>query len=137
MEHRGRPTENTEVKNKWVMKCYEVPSKPEIGSKTVYHFDRSKNSKGPYKVEHTPAKGERAPKIQIQKQQTYNKMPVAIVFKTSSKPNAKVKMKVWNNTNIDFIVSSEKLLGVPEKAEILELAVGHSFIEKFKEKYGL
>lgn len=137
MEHRGRPTENTEVKDKWVMECYEVPSKPEIGSKTIYYFDRSKNPKGPYKVEHTPAKGERAPKVKIQKQQIYSKNPVIMVFKTSNRSNSKLKMKVWKNTNIDHIITANKLPGVPDKAEIVELAIGNSFIGKFKEKYGI
>ena len=45
-------------------------------------------------------------------------------------------MKVWKNKNIDQ-VQEEKLAGVPENAEILELAVGIKFIEKYKTKYKL
>ena len=60
-----------------------------------------------------------------------------MVFKTSDRTNAKTKMKVWNNTNIDYIMSQDKLPGVPDKAVMLELAVGNVFIEKYKKKYKL
>jgi hypothetical protein len=33
-----------------------IPSKPELGWKSVWHFDRNKSSNGAYKVEHTPLK---------------------------------------------------------------------------------
>ena len=39
--------------------------------------------------------------------------------------------------NIDYILSAKKLPGVPEKAEIIDLAVGKSFINKYKQKYNL
>ena len=32
-----------------------------------------------------------------------------MVFKTSNRSNAKIKMKVWKNTNIDYINSAAKL----------------------------
>jgi hypothetical protein len=48
----------------------------------------------------------------------------------------KFKMKIWKNKNIDQ-VQEEKLAGVPQNAEILELAVGESFIQKYKLKYKL
>ena len=64
-------------------------------------------------------------------------MPVAMVFKTSNRSNAKTKMKVWRNTNIDYINSTAKLPGVPEKAVILELGLGESLIEKYKQVYSL
>jgi hypothetical protein len=41
---QGRIKENDTVLDNWVMTTYEVPNKPEIGSKSVWHFDRSKNS---------------------------------------------------------------------------------------------
>ena len=53
-----------------------------------------------------------------------------MVFKTSNRSNAKTKMKIWNNENIDYIMSSKKLPGVPDKAEILELSVGKKFYRK-------
>jgi len=58
-----------------------------------------------------------------------------MVFKTSNRSNAKTKIKVWNNTNIDYINTAHKLPGVPDKAVILELGVGKGIIEKYKRKY--
>jgi hypothetical protein len=134
---RGRPTENDVALDKWTMTCYEFPSKPELGSKSVWHFDRSKNPHGCWKVDHTPAKGEKLPKVKVNKTQTYGGVPVAMVFKTSKNSNAKTKIKVWNNTNIDYILTQDKLPGVPEKAVILELGVGENNIKTWKSKYSL
>ena len=66
--------------------------------------------------------------------------PTVLVFKTSNRSNAKTKMKVYKTRNVDEIIDSleeGKLPGVPKKAEILELALGDSFIEKYKKKYNL
>ena len=60
-----------------------------------------------------------------------------MVFKTSNRSNAKTKMKVWRNTNIDYVISTNKLPGVPENAIILELSVGEGFIDSYKLKYNL
>ena len=133
---QGRIKENDTVLDKWVMETYETPTKPELGSKSVWHFDRNKNDKGCYKVEHTPAKGETHPKVKVNKTQSYG-FPVGMVFKTSKNANAKTKLKVWNNTNIDYIITQEKLPGVPEKAVILELGVGEELIKTWKSKYSL
>jgi len=70
------------------------------------------------------------------REKAYPNSPVVMVFKTSNRSNAKVKMKVWKNKNIDQ-VQEEKLAGVPKNAEVLELAVGAKFIEKYKIKYKL
>lgn len=70
------------------------------------------------------------------REKAYPNSPVVMVFKTSNRSNAKVKMKVWKNKNIDQ-VQEEKLAGVPQNAEVLELAVGIKFIEKYKTKYKL
>ena len=52
---RGRPTEQPAVvKQKRVETYYEVPSKPELGWKSVWYHDRSKSTAGPWKTEHTP-----------------------------------------------------------------------------------
>ena len=133
---QGRIKENDTVLDKWVMETYETPTKPELGSKSVWHFDINKNDKGCYKVEHTPAKGETHPKVKVNKTQSYG-FPVGMVFKTSKNANAKTKLKVWNNTNIDYIITQEKLPGVPEKAVILELGVGEELIKNWKSKYSL
>ena len=133
----ARLKENDEVLDKWVMTSYEYPNKPEIGNKSVWYFDRSKNPNGCYRVDHTPAKGESHPKVKVNKTQTYGGLPVAMVFKTSKNSNAKTKIKVWNNTNIDYILTQDKLPGVPEKAVILELGVGENNIKTWKSKYSL
>ena len=70
------------------------------------------------------------------REKAYPNSPVVMVFKTSNRSNAKVKMKVWKNKNIDQ-VQEEKLAGVPQNAEVLEIAVGIKFIEKYKTKYKL
>ena len=133
---QGRIKENDEILDKWVITSYEVPNKPEIGSKSVWYFDIDKNDKGCYKVEHTPAKGETHPKVKVNKTQSYG-FPVGMVFKTSKNANAKTKLKVWNNTNIDYIITQEKLPGVPDKAVILELGIGEELIKTWKSKYSL
>jgi hypothetical protein len=134
---KGRIKENDTVLDKWVMTCYETPTKPELGYKSVWHFDRSKNDKGCWRVDHTPAKGEKLPKVKVNKQQSYGTGPVVMVFKTSNRANAKTKMKVWNSMNIDYIITQDKISGVPDKAVILELGVGEELIKNWKSKYSL
>ena len=63
-------------------------------------------------------------------------MPTVIVFKTSNRSNAKTKMKIINK-NIDYVLSAKKIPGIPEIAEWLEIGVGISFIDKYKQKYNL
>jgi hypothetical protein len=114
----------------------EVPSKPELGSKSVWHYDRSKSANGPYKTEHWEAKGFKQAKPQID-QRAYSKdMSTVIVFKTSNRSNAKTKMKVINK-NIDYVLSAKKIPGIPDIAEWLEIGVGNSAIDKYKQKYNL
>ena len=44
---RGRPTESEAVvKQQWVSTHYEYPAKPELGYKSVWHFDMSKSKNG-------------------------------------------------------------------------------------------
>ena len=63
-------------------------------------------------------------------------LPITVVFKTSNRSNARTKMKVFRK-NIDYIITAKKLPGVPEKAVILELGVGNSFVNDYKQKYNL
>ena len=66
--------------------------------------------------------------------------PTVLVFKTSNRSNAKTKMKVYKTKNIDEVIDgleTGNLPGVPAKAEVLELSLGNSFIEKYKGKYVL
>jgi hypothetical protein len=136
---RGRPVENTERKTKYVLEFVDYPTKPELGGRQLWHFDDAKSKNGAWKVESFPGPDGKKFKdeIEIEKNQTYGKMPVVMVFKTSNRSNAKIKMKVWKNTNIDYINSSAKLPGVPEKAIIMNLSVGESFIQKYKQEYNL
>ena len=137
-ENRGRPTEQPAVvPEKRVQKCAQYPSKPELGWQSTWYYDINKSTAGPYRVDHTPPKNERSEKVKVIKNQSYGGMPVVMVFKTSNRSNAKIKMKIWNNTNIDYIISSDNLPGVPSTAEILELGVGEAFIEKWQSKYNL
>ena len=49
-------------------------------------------------------------------------------------------MKVYKTKSIDEVIDgleAGNLPGVPAKAEVLELSLGNSFIEKYKEKYVL
>ena len=137
-EHRGRPTEKPAVvREKHTQTFYDVPSKPELGGKSIWYFDMDKSKNGPYKTEHFPAKGEKPTKVKVVKNQSYGGMPVVMVFKSSNRSNAKTKMKIWNNTNIDYIVSADTLPGVPDNAVILELGVGETFIAKWQSEYNL
>ena len=134
---RGRPSEDHEIRTVYEQVFYEVPTKPELGETTTWYYDVDKAPNGPYKVETKFPKGVKYPKVKIEKNKTYGKMPVVLVFKTSDRSNAKTKMKVWRNTNIDYIASADKLPGVSEKAIILHLSVGESFIKKYKLEYSL
>jgi hypothetical protein len=55
-------------------------------------------------------------------------MPVVVTFKTSNRSNAKTKVKIIRNRNIDEVLDKKtKIPGIPEKAVILEIGVGKSF----------
>ena len=121
---RGRPSEQVEKLDQWVLDTEDM----------IYKYDVNKNPNGCYSVEVKFRAGEKTkPDID---QRMYGKNPVVMVFKTSNRSNAKTKIKVFNK-NIDYIISAKKLPGVPEKAEIIDLAVGRSFISKYKQKYNL
>ena len=138
MEEKGRPKETPPVKlDKWIREFYEIPSKPELGWKMTWHYDKSKSASGPYKTEMTYPKGYKHEKFKAEKGKAYNGQSVIMVFKTSDRSNAKTKMKVWSHENIDYIISAPSLPGIPDNAVILETAVGEGFIEFFKSKYNL
>jgi len=134
---RGRPSENIERKTKYTLEFFDYPSKPELGGRSIWHFDDKKSKKGAYKVEQFYSKDKKYKKIKIEKGKAYGKMPVVMVFKTSNRSNAKTKIKIWNNENVDYILLAKKLPGVPEKAEILEIGVGLSLINYCRKKYNL
>ena len=137
-ERRGRPSEKpAPIKEKWEMVVSEYPSKPELGYVTTCYFDINKSTTSPYAMKTTYPKGYKQNKFKPEKGKSYGKLPVVLVFKTSNRSNAKTKMKVFNNENIDYILSAPKLVGVPSNAIILECGVGRSFVEKWKVKYKL
>ena len=137
-ERRGRPAEApTVVLEKWTREFYEVPTKPELGWKMTWHYDVNKNANGPFKTEMTYPKGYKHEKVKAEKGKAYNGQPVVMVFKTSNRSNAQTKMKIFANENIDYIMSADKLVGVPENAIILECGVGESFIQTWQSKYSL
>jgi hypothetical protein len=97
----------------------------------------SKNANGPYRTEVTYPKNYKHETFKAEKGKAYNKQPVVMVFKTSERSNAKTKIKIWWNENVDYILSAPSLPGVPETAIIVELGVGESYIETFRNKYSL
>ena len=57
--------------------------------------------------------------------------PVVVTFKTSNRSNARVKQKIIRNKNVDEVLDIKtKIPGIPEKAVILEIGLGKSFIKK-------
>jgi hypothetical protein len=138
IERRGRPKETPiDIKTKWTYEFYDIPSKPEIGCKYVWHYDIDKSTRGPYKTEVTYPKGQIFPNVKPEKGKAYNNQPVVLVFKTSNRSNAQTKMKVFANENIDYILSAPKLVGIPNTAIILECGVGKSLIKSYTFKYSL
>ncbi len=124
---RGRPSEKPAiVLDKWVQET----------DNQIWYFDRSKSANGCWKVENKFIAGEKQTKPKIDQRLYYKDAPTVVVFKTSNRSNAKTKMKVINK-NIDYVLSSKKIPGIPNIAEWLEIGVGISFINKYKQKYNL
>jgi hypothetical protein len=140
IERRGRPAESPAVVlDKFERTYYEFANEKyqHEGTKSTWYYDKSKTQNGPYKVETTYPKGYKHEKVKAEKGKPYNGQPVVMVFKTSNRSNANIKMKVWNNENIDYIITAPELPGVPDTAIILEMAVGEGFIESYRNKYSL
>ena len=61
--------------------------------------------------------------------------PVVVVYKTSNRKNAKLKLEVFYNVRLDDILDTNKRKPIiPYESEILEIGVGGGFEEKYKEK---
>jgi len=59
--------------------------------------------------------------------------PVVVTFKTSNRSNAKTKQKVIRNRNIDEVNDTNvKIPGIPDKAIIVHIGVGKSFVNAIK-----
>jgi hypothetical protein len=67
----------------------------------------------------------------------YHKDLVSIVFKTSNRSNANTKMKTYRNKSIDDILDAAKLVGIPDKAVILEIGMGEQLEQQYRKKYNL
>ena len=127
-ENRGRPSEKPAVAlDNWIQETEDQ----------IWYFDRNKSANGCWKVENKYKAGEKQAKPKIDQRMYAKGMPTVIVFKTSNRSNAKTKMKVWNNENVDYIITAKKLPGVPNTSIILELGVGKSFIKKWQLEYNL
>ena len=125
-ENRGRPSEKPAVAlDNWIQETEDQ----------TWYFDRSISPNGCYKVVNKFVQG-RSAKPKIDQRMYHKNMPTVVVFKTSNRSNAKTKMKVINK-NIDYVLSAKKIPGIPEIAEWIEVGVGTSFIDKYKQKYNL
>jgi hypothetical protein len=122
-ETRGRPIENTVKLDKWKLDTGDA----------VWYYDIKKSANGCYKVVQKVEGKQIKPEIN---ERPYGKNPVVMVFKSSNRSNARTKIKVFNK-NIDYIITAKKLPGVPEQSIILDLGVGKSFINEYKQKYNL
>jgi hypothetical protein len=67
----------------------------------------------------------------------YHKDTVSIVFKTSNRSNARVKIKTFRNKSIDDIVDAKRIIGIPDNAVILEIGMGKLLEEQYRKKYKL
>ncbi len=72
------------------------------------------------------------------RESSYSKHPVVVVWKTSNRSNAKTKIKVIKNKNIDEVLDPNiKLTGIPADAILLDIGVGEIFIQLYKKDYNL
>jgi len=72
------------------------------------------------------------------RESSYAKAPVVVVWKTSNRSNARTKIKVIKNKNIDEVLDPNiKLTGIPTDAILLDIGVGEKFIQLYKDEYGL
>ena len=68
----------------------------------------------------------------------YAKLPISIVFATSKRSNAKIKIKTIKNRNIDQLLECNfDIPGIPKIAVIKEVGIGKAFHDIYKKKYGL
>ena len=126
MENRGRPSQQSVKLDQWVLETED----------STWYYDVNKSKNGCWKVIQKDSKDYKLPKIEIDKK-PYGKYPIAIVFKTSNRSNAKTKIKIWRHTNIDYVMSADKLPGIPSCAIILECGIGERCINSYKLSYNL
>ena len=67
-----------------------------------------------------------------------DKPNISVVYKTSSRKNAKTKLIVFEDTLVDDIINDKKTKPLlPKETEILEIGVGNRFEKIYRKKYKL
>lgn len=70
------------------------------------------------------------------RESSYPKVPIGIAFSTSNRSNAKHKVKIVNNRNIDELIDSNYIIpGISAKAVIKEVVMGQTLCDRLIEKY--
>ena len=63
-------------------------------------------------------------------------IPIVVIYKKTKR--GKVYMEVFTHLRLDDVIDANKRKPpIPHKYEILEIGVGETFIEKYKQKYKL
>ena len=72
------------------------------------------------------------------RESSYQKCPITIVFATSNRSNARVKMKTVRKYTIDDLMDLNYVIpGIPEGAVIKEIGVGTIFAKRWAKKYNI
>lgn len=72
------------------------------------------------------------------RESSYPKVPIVIAFATSKNSNARMKIKVVRNRNIDELIDCNYIIpGISAKAIIKEVGMGKIFIDRYKKKYNI
>jgi hypothetical protein len=72
------------------------------------------------------------------RESSYPRVPITIVFATSDRANAKIKIKTIKNRTIDDLIDCNYVIpGIPAKAVIKNVGVGSIFHEKWCKKYNI
>lgn len=65
-----------------------------------------------------------------------SKLPIVVVYKKSKRKNAKKYLEVFEDTIVDELINERKKKPLlPEKYELVEIGLGESFVDRYKEKY--
>ena len=65
-----------------------------------------------------------------------NAVPPVVVVHKGSRKNSKFQLEIFNNTRVDDIIDAKKRIPpIPHENEILEIGVGESFVDRYKNKY--